>query len=69
MEIEISLTRKRRQVLAFAYKLTENNEKVDFVFADKNGSLKLRLKEKFKNRYIYKFSDKANLCSLFGYLN
>ena len=59
----LSLTRKRRKTLSYAYKISDKLPNVNFFYADIHGSLKLRLNEPI-NKIIYPFRDKQELPNL-----
>ena len=56
IKIKLSLTKQ----------ITENNAEVKFVYADMNGSLKLRLHNSIGNKYVYKFKSNEELHELFN---
>ena len=63
IKIRLSLTRKRRKTLSYAYKISDKLPNVNFFYADIHGSLKLRLNEPI-NKIIYPFRDKQELPNL-----
>ena len=69
IKIKISLTKKRRKILSYAHQATANIPNVDFLYADINGNLKLRLKENFNNKKVFTFKSKEELHSLFEKFN
>ena len=44
----------------------ENNAEVNFVYADMNSNLKLRLHNSTGNKYVYEFKSKEELHELFN---
>ena len=58
IKIKLSLTRKRRKTLTYAYKISGKLPNVKFFYADIHGNLKLRLNEPINNKIVYLFRDK-----------
>ena len=65
IKIKLSLTRKRRKTLTYAYKISDKFPNVDFFYADIHSNLKLRLNETVNNKIVYPFRDKQELLNLF----
>ena len=65
IKIKLSLTRKRRKTLTYAYKVSGKFPNVDFFYADIHSNLKLRLNETVNNKIVYPFRDKQELLNLF----
>ena len=65
IKIKLSLTRKRRKTLTYAYKISDKFPNVGFFFADIHSNLKLRLNETVNNKIVYPFRDKQELLNLF----
>ena len=61
-----SLTKRRQNLLKYAHEQTEDCEIIRIVFADVNGNLKLRLKEKVRNRMVFSFDNKTELAGILG---
>ena len=60
VKLRVSLTSKRKNLLDYANATTESIDEIDFVFADQNGNLKVKSKEKISNKLFMSFSD--SLC-------
>ena len=65
IKIKLSLTRRRRKTLTYAYKISDKLHNVNFIYADIHGNLKLRLNEPINNKIVYPFRDKQELLNLF----
>ena len=65
IKIKLSLTRKRRKTLTYAYKISDKLPNVNFFYADIHGKLKIRLNEPINNKIVYPFRDKQELLNLF----
>ena len=63
--IKLSLTRKRRKTLTYAYKISDKLPNVNLFYADIHGKLKIRLNEPINNKIVYPFRDKQELLNLF----
>ena len=61
-----SLTKRQQNLLKYACEQAEDYEIIHFVFADVNGNLKLRLKEKVRNRMVFSFNNKTELAEILG---
>lgn len=62
IKIKISLTPERRKLLNIATEMTEENPNVDFVFADPNGNLKVKLKRRdHNNKMFFNFKSELDL--------
>ena len=68
LKLKLSLTKRRTKLINYAHQVTSTIEEVNFVFADTNGNLKLRLKEPIGNKYVYSFKSKEDLLDLFQQL-
>ena len=66
VKIRTSLTKRRQNLLKYAREQAEDYEIIHFVFADVNGNLKLRLKEKVRNRMVFSFNNKTELAEIIG---
>ena len=66
IKVKLSLTKHRTRTMKYARQITENNAEVKFVYADMNGSLKLRLHNSIGNKYVYKFKSNEELHELFN---
>ena len=56
LNVKFSLTKKRTEILTHTYKMVKSNQHINFVFAEVNGSLKLRLTKSLEcNKYTYTF--------------
>ena len=64
-KIKLSLTKRRRQTLAYTYQIAAKVPQVAFFYSDIHGNLKLRLNDPINNKYVYGFRDKNDLLSLF----
>ena len=53
IKIKPSLTKKRTTLLRHATAQTNEDENVDFCFADVNGNIKIRFRNKYKGRYVH----------------
>ena len=65
IKIKLSLTRKRRKTLTYAYKISDKLPNVNFFYADIHSNLKLQLNEPINNKIVYPFRDKQELLNLF----
>ena len=65
IKTKLSLTRKRRKTLTYAYKISDKFPNVDVFYADIHSNLKLRLNETVNNKIVYPFSDEQELLNLF----
>ena len=54
---KFSLAKHRTRTI----KITENNAEVNFVYADMNVRLKLRLHNSIGNKYVYEFNSKEKI--------
>ena len=63
-DLRPSLTRTRMEILQEARETVEKEDRIQFVFADIHGNLKVRLKDEFKKRFVFNFDDIEDL-SLF----
>ena len=61
IKVKLSLTKKRRNTLKYAYKIQNQVTNVDFFYADIHGNLKFRLKKPINNKTIYNFTDQDDL--------
>lgn len=52
-KLRVSLTNSRRKLLSEVERKIENNEFVEFAYASVNGAIRIRTKEKFKNRNVF----------------
>ena len=66
VNIRTSLTKHRQNLLKYAREQTEDYKIIHFVFADINGNLNLRLKEKVRNRMVFSFNNKTELAEILG---
>ena len=66
MKIRTSLTKRPQNLLKHAFEQAEDYEIIHFVFADVNGNLKLRLKEKVRNGMVFIFNNKTKLAEILG---
>ena len=66
VKIRTSLTKRRQNLLKYPREQEEDYEIIHFVFADVNGNLKLRLKEKVRNRMVFSFNNKTELAEILG---
>ena len=64
LKIKLSLTRKRRKTLTYAYKIAGKLPNMNFFYADIHGNLKLRLSKSINNEIVYPFRDKQELFNL-----
>ena len=61
----MSMARKRRKTLTYAYKISDKLPNVSFFYADIHGNLKLRLNKPINNKIVYPFRDKQEFLNLF----
>ena len=66
IKVKLSLTKHRTRTIKYAHKITKNNAEVNFVYADMNGNLKLRLHNGIDNKCAYEFKYKKELHKLFN---
>ena len=66
VKIRTSLTKRRQNLLKYACEQAEDYEIIHFVFADINGNLKHRLKEKVRNRMVFSFNNETELAEILG---
>ena len=69
IKVKLSLTKHRTRTIKYAHQITKNNAEVNFVYADLNGNLKLRLHDSIGNKYVYEFKSKEELHELFNQFN
>ena len=65
VNIRTSLTKHQQNLLKYAREQTDYKI-IHFVFADINGNLNLRLKEKMRNRMVFSFNNKTKLAENLG---
>ena len=66
VKIRTSLTKHRQNLLKYAHEQAEDCKIIHFVFANINGNLRLHLREKARNRMVFSFNNKTELCKIFG---
>ena len=66
IKVKLLLTKRRTRTIKYAHQITENNAEVNFVYADMNGNLKIRLHNSIGNKYVYEFKPKEELHELFN---
>ena len=64
IKINLSLTRKRRKTLTYAYKIADKLPNANFFYVDIHVNLKLRLNKPIYNKIVYPFRDKQELFNL-----
>ena len=69
IKIKPNLTKKRQILRYDATQLVENNEKVEFVYADIHGDIKVRLVNLHKGKYVHNFNSIEELEDLLDCLN
>ena len=60
-DLRPSLTRKRMELLQEARDIVEKEDRIQFVYADIHGNLKVRLKDEFQKRFVFNFNDIEDL--------
>ena len=68
-KIKPNLTKKRQSLRYDASQLVENNEKVNFVYADIHGDIKVRLIDVHKGKYVHNLQSIEELEDLLNTLN
>ena len=56
LKIKLSLNKRLTELVNYAHNLTQNLPEVDFAFADILCNLKVKLKERYKNKFIHSFN-------------
>ena len=64
--MKLSLTKRRTRTIKYPHQKTRNNIEINFVYADMNSNLKLRLHSSLSNKYVYEFKSKKELHELFN---
>ena len=64
LKFKPSLTKRRQDLLSYAYENFKDHENFAFVFTDVHGNLKLRTKVKIKNKYVFNFNNEATIAEL-----
>ena len=59
VKFRTSLTRHRQKLLTFTSNLCTEAEEISFIFSDRIGNLKIKLKEPTGNRQVYSFQNKV----------